>query len=501
MPNYSAPGIYIQEVPSAIQPIAGVSTSVAGFIGIIPEQDKKSITLVFTADRNNKEFNINREIDKDIYEVEIKEVKIDGKVVKEVKIDGTGVIADKSKNISQAIKGGDKIGEGASGETTTTLSASNEAKGYKQKTINKQINLELDDAPQNSSKIEVTISYKIQIEKEKLSICTSLREFEKNFLGLEPGDEKKEEVLKGLPEESKYFYHAVYGFFNNGGSQCYVIYYPKDINIAQALEQFSTVENISIIAAPGITEEKVQTAILDHCKNEKRFAILDCKKDDTTQNISAKDNDFGAIYYPWIKVGDLIDIQNKEPIAIPPSGHIAGVYARVDSERGVYKAPANEVILGALDVTIPLTSAAQEKLNPKGINAIRVFNNTVKIWGARTMGGDSKKNAEFKYIGTRRLYNFLRKSIEQGTQFAVFEPNTPVLWQRITQNVSDFLLGQWRDGALFGDDPKKAFFVKCDAETNPSDVRKRGQVITEIGVAIVKPAEFVIFRIQQITGG
>jgi phage tail sheath protein FI len=114
------------------------------------------------------------------------------------------------------------------------------------------------------------------------------------------------------------------------------------------------------------------------------------------------------------------------------------------------------------------------------------------------MGGDA--NAEFKYISTRRLFNFLRESIDDGTQFAVFEPNSQSLWQQIVRNVSDFLLGQWRDGALFGDTPKQAFFVKCDAETNPSDVRERGQVVTEIGVAIVKPAEFVIFRIQQITG-
>ena len=130
---------------------------------------------------------------------------------------------------------------------------------------------------------------------------------------------------------------------------------------------------------------------------------------------------------------------------------------------------------------------------------IRNFNGNLKIWGARTLGGDA--NGEFKYISTQRFFNFLRESIDEGTQFVVFEPNSPPLWQRITRSVSDFLLNQWRDGALFGDTPQQAFFVRCNAETNPPEVRELGQVVTEIGVAIVKPAEFVIFRIEQLTGG
>ena len=123
----------------------------------------------------------------------------------------------------------------------------------------------------------------------------------------------------------------------------------------------------------------------------------------------------------------------------------------------------------------------------------------IKIWGGRTLGGDN--NGNFKYISTRRFFNFLSESIDEGTQFVVFEPNTPALWQRIKRSTGDFLLNQWRAGALFGETPEKAFFVKCDAETNPPDVRELGLVVTEIGVAIVKPAEFVIFRIQQTTGG
>jgi uncharacterized protein len=182
-------------------------------------------------------------------------------------------------------------------------------------------------------------------------------------------------------------------------------------------------------------------------------------------------------------------------INIPPSGHLAGIYARTDSTRGVFKAPANEQVNGALDLRWRLGKADQDILNPPGVNLIRSLNGGILVWGARTVGGDD--NGDFKYISTRRYFNYLRKSIEQGTQFVVFEPNSPALWQRILRSVGDFLLNEWRNGALFGDKPEQAFFVKCDNNTNTSVTIALGQVITEIGVAIVQPAEFVIFRIQQ----
>ncbi|NEP54897.1 MAG: phage tail sheath family protein, partial [Moorea sp. SIO3C2] len=206
--------------------------------------------------------------------------------------------------------------------------------------------------------------------------------------------------------------------------------------------------------------------------------------------------------FPWITVFDpaqqILNPSSNGSIFLPPSGHMAGVYARVDGERGVFKAPANEVIRGALDLEYNLTRAEQDGLNPLGINIIRSFKGNIKVWGARTLGGDD--NGEYKYISTRRYFNFLRESIDEGTQFAVFEPNNLALWQRINRTVGDFLLNQWRDGALFGATPEQAFFVKCDAETNPKEVREAGQVVALIGVAIVKPAEFVIFRIQQMAG-
>jgi phage tail sheath protein FI len=185
-------------------------------------------------------------------------------------------------------------------------------------------------------------------------------------------------------------------------------------------------------------------------------------------------------------------------VLIPPSGHMAGLYSRVDQERGVHKAPANEIVRGALGLAYSVSKNEQDGLNPDGVNVIRNFDGNIKVWGARTLGG--KTNGEFIYINVRRLMNFLRESIDEGTQFVVFEPNNPALWQKITRAVTGFLTNVWRDGALFGNTPEEAFYVKCDASTNPPEVRDLGQVVTEIGVAIVKPAEFVIFRISQIAG-
>ena len=164
----------------------------------------------------------------------------------------------------------------------------------------------------------------------------------------------------------------------------------------------------------------------------------------------------------------------------------------------MHKAPANEVVRGALNLAYLTTRGEQEGLNPAGVNVIRGFNGNIKVWGARTLGGDA--NGEFRYINVRRLLLFLRESIDEGTQFAVFEPNAPPLWQKIRRSVTGFLTNVWRDGALFGNTPEEAFFVRCDETTNPIEVREIGQVITEIGVAVVKPAEFVIFRISQSAG-
>lgn len=320
--------------------------------------------------------------------------------------------------------------------------------------------------------------------------------------------------------------NAVYGFFNNGGTRCWVIRVtdltlatsedgPDVDQIRDALAAFEAIDGIAIVAVPLPTDVgagddnqarrvAIRVMALSHCElMQDRFAILDGEEtvdgDLTPQNIYPDAagaamgtlSDYGAVYFPWIDVSGTQEY-------MPPSGHTAGIYARVDGQRGVHKAPANEAVRGALGVRYRVSKIHQDGLNPDGINAIRPFNGNIVVWGARTIGGDD--NGEFKYVSVRRLFNFMKESIDDGTRWVVFEPNDAGLWAKISRNVTAFLTTVWRSGALFGTTPQEAFYVKCDADTNPPEIRDLGQVVTEIGVAVVKPAEFVIFRISQWAG-
>jgi hypothetical protein len=246
----------------------------------------------------------------------------------------------------------------------------------------------------------------------------------------------------------------------------------------------------------------VQTMAIAHCERmHDRVVILDAPPNMSPQAIkkwrmdtAGYDSSYAALYYPWIQVNDPV---TNRPINIPPSGHVAGVWARNDNTRGVHKAPANEVVSGALGLATNTTKGEQDTLNPIGVNCIRAFpGRGIRIWGARTLSS----NPSWRYINVRRLFNFVEKSIEGGTQWVVFEPNDAGLWSRVNRDVSAFLRTVWRDGALFGATPAEAFYVKCDAELNPPESRDLGRLIIEIGLCPVKPAEFVIFRISQWAG-
>jgi phage tail sheath protein FI len=233
-----------------------------------------------------------------------------------------------------------------------------------------------------------------------------------------------------------------------------------------------------------------------------RVAILDAPPGLNAQQVGewrtdkvGYDSKYATLYWPWIKVFDPVAGQAR---FVPPSGHVAGVWARSDEERGVHKAPANEILRGVLSLELNITKGEHDQLNPDGINCIRAFpGRGIRIWGARTLSSDPA----WRYLNVRRLFNYLEESILEGTQWVVFEPNDLDLWMRVKRTINAFLTRTWREGALFGASPEEAFFVKCDAETNPPDVIDAGQLIVEIGVAPVKPAEFVIFRIAQYSGG
>lgn len=419
MPQYLSPGVYVEEVPSAIKAIAGVSTSVAAFIGVVPD----TINLIAKGDPDE-----------------------------------------------------------TTGQPTTKY-----------------------------------VNFTLPAASKEPKLITNWTQFTKEF-GDFVGDSSAPAVTGddvAINEGHRTLAHAVYGFFNNGGSRCYVVRITDvTTDFDAALSALAATDEIALIAAPGITSDTLRDKLVAHCSvTGDRFAILDGPETendltrlthtaaDTPSGWMPKRTDLAAWYFPWVEVFDpatqLQDPTGDGSINVPPSGHITGIYARVDANRGVFKAPANEPILGALNVSQPISKADQDGLNPKGVNCIRALNDNIYVWGARTVGGDA--NADLKYISVRRTLLYLRESIDEGTQWAVFEPNSSALWQKITRNITAFLTDVWRSGALFGDTAQEAFYVKCDAETNPPELRELGQVVTEVGVAIVRPAEFVIFRISQFT--
>ncbi|MFF5403505.1 phage tail sheath family protein [Streptomyces misionensis] len=253
------------------------------------------------------------------------------------------------------------------------------------------------------------------------------------------------------------------------------------------------------IDAEGV--RTVQLAVISHCEQMgDRVAVLDAPPGLTAQQVRTWRNDeagydsrYATLYYPWVRVFDPASGRNT---TVPPSGHIAGVWARSDAERGVHKAPANEVIRGAVDLELRLSKGEQDLLNPIGVNCVRAFpGRGIRIWGARTLSSDPA----WRYLNVRRLFNYLEESILLGTQWVVFEPNDDRLWSSIRRNVTAFLTEEWRRGALFGRTAEEAFYVKCDRDNNPQESIDQGRVVCEIGVAPVKPAEFVVFRLAQFS--
>lgn len=305
---------------------------------------------------------------------------------------------------------------------------------------------------------------------------------------------------------------AVLGFFQNGGTECYVVDVGTEVasDIQKGIELLEAIEDIDIIAAPGITDTGTYTALRNQAeKTRNRFAILDPppKVDDIAKLIKngtlrPADSDWAAFYYPRVQVSpylkkdkdDLVTDPTKKFFA-PPSGHIAGIYARVDAQRGVHKAPANEKVLGALGVEDLITDAQQNGLNNDGVNIIRVFSEGPVVWGARTVQVNDAADKTYRYISTRRLTTFIEQSLRIGLRFAVFEPNNLALRQIITRSVRGFLDGVWRDGALFGATPDEAYYVRFPETFNTDNDRALGKLTLEVGIRVSFPAEFIIIRI------
>lgn len=554
---YQSPGVFVEEVPSAIQPIAGVSTSTPAFIGVMPESvpipNYPAIRILgeeITIAAGTKQGDLAH------YPV----IRIPGAFTvkrKGVPVDGTTLEYDSTQKkarviVTDAPTANDKVTvdyfyiQPVTDEQVGFTGAAGSNKSFRLKNYpvmadsslftvkikgesmlpSKQvISAKLTNDPDakttqvtitNSDSLPfnqaVTVTYypdwpqtKVKAVIGKVKLYTAFDDFRVDY-----GDFSADRGQNTLA-------HAIYGFFHNGGSRCYVLCVAsKDAISAATLAALEPYEEIAMIAAPGITDPAAIDALDTYCRQTMRncVAIVDGPPDVDPNSLNQVvagaapagitytlpgHSDYLALYYPWLQVFDPAtkawNPAGDGSRLVPPSGHMAGVYARVDNSRGVHKAPANEVVLGALALPYQISKAQQDGLNPQGVNCIRTLNGNIRVWGARTLGGDA--NGEWKYISVRRLCIYLEQSIKAGTQWTVFEPNTPLLWAKITRNVTAFLTNVWQAGALFGASAQEAFYVRCDAALNPSSTRDLGQVVTEIGVAVVEPAEFVIFRISQ----
>jgi len=356
----------------------------------------------------------------------------------------------------------------------------------------------------------------------KPTLITSFPEFCRKFGG----------YLDKSYADYRYLPHAVEGFFQNGGQEVYVTSVAVEdsgcdagLNLVRGQDDskvisdetiigknseepsertglctLKNIDQISIIAIPNGTSQKIQNAMITHCELMKnRFAVLDPIENSDLEEIqeqrSLYDSKYAALYYPWVNIRDPY---SEQVLPVPPSGHICGIYARVDAERGVHKAPAGEVVRGVLGLERKITKGQQDTLIPLGINCLRVFRDReLLVCSARTISSD----ALWKYVNVRRLVLFLEESIEEGTQWVVFEPNDEKLWTTVKQAATQFLTRMWRVGALMGSTPEEGFFVKCDRSTMTQDDIDNGRLILRVGVAMVKPAEFIVFRIVQWASG
>jgi phage tail sheath protein FI len=277
---------------------------------------------------------------------------------------------------------------------------------------------------------------------------------------------------------------AVRAFFNEGGKRLYV---------ASTLDAIEPLADVSIVAAPGNTNTEMAHALIAHAERPgaHRIAVLDAPAGSTMANVQAYrrafDSSHAALYHPWI----VSRVEGRE-VVLPASPFVCGIYARHDFEQGVHNAPANEVVRGAVRFERPINKAEQDVLNPEGINCLRFFEGRgLRVWGARTLSSDP----EWKYVNQRRYFNYLQASLDRGTQWVVFEANGEPLWDRLRESITHFLYNEWRNGALLGAKPEEAFFVKCDRSTMTQNDIDHGRLVCQVGVAFLKPAEFVIFRV------
>jgi phage tail sheath protein FI len=509
MPTYLTPGVYVEEIPSANKPIEGVGTAVAAFVGLAPGGPVNTPMRISNWTQFAKIFSNPSEPE-------------DGPFMAGAYLAHSVYgFFQNGGSLCWIVRVGNDTGDNL---PRAALPAGNDSgaealRVIAREGVSDQITVELNQEPHDEGQEGAEVTYRLVIHagpdheeytglslrRGRTGLVTSVNRASKLV--------RIEETGASLPETRLAEGSFTLSVPAEAASAVDPGQFEGDVAKRKGMGGLAPVDEVTMLVMPdlmtlavdgdGAQVRDLQGKMIAACEIAgDRMAILDAPPGLLPQdvlewrmNTAGYDSKMAALYYPWIEVMNPL---TRRPMLLPPSGHVAGVWCRVDGTRGVHKAPANEVVLGANGLGFQVTHAEQGELNRVGINCIRAFpGRGIRVWGARTLSSDP----EWRYINVRRLFNYVAESIMVGTQWSVFEPNDPRLWTQLRIAVSNFLTLCWRNGALFGATAGDAFFVKCDAETNPPEVIDAGMVVCEIGIAPVKPAEFVVFRLSQFTGG
>jgi Bacteriophage tail sheath protein len=507
MPNYLTPGVYVEEIPSANKPIEGVGTAVAAFVGLAPGGPVNVPMRISNWTQFAKLYSDPTNPDNGPF--------MEGAYLAH----SVYGFFQNGGSLAWIVRVGK---EGGANKPRAALPAANDKSVEALRVVALEaakdpIKVEVAEEPavgegkDGEATYKVTVTSGSDVEEYEGVTLKKGRTFVATKVNAASKLIKIEETGASLPETKLATGTYTLSTPPTSTDEIKPQYFEGDVAKRQGMGGLAALDEVTMLCMPdlqtlngdGAQLRDLQGKMIAHCENAgDRMAIIDAPPGLLPQevlewrmNAAGYDSKMAALYYPWIEVMDPL---TSRPMLVPPSGHVAGVWCRVDGSRGVHKAPANEVILGANGLGFQVTHAEQGGLNQNGVNCIRSFpGRGIRIWGARTLSSDP----EWRYINVRRLFNFVSESIMTGTQWSVFEPNDQMLWTQLRIAVSNFLTRVWRDGALFGSTPNEAFFVKCDAETNPPELVEAGQVTCEVGIAPVKPAEFVVFRLSQFTGG
>jgi uncharacterized protein len=514
VPTYLTPGVYVEEVPSTSKPIEGVGTSVAAFVGLAPGGPVNTPVRISNWTQFAKIFGDPNEPENGPF--------MDGAYLAH----SVYGFFQNGGNLCWIVRvGAPESGAGSRAMAALPAASDKEVEAYRAKAlqgVDGSVKVEIAEEPNASDGDAKDQTYKVTVDagaagKEEFDGLT-IKKGRQNIATKVNAQSKLisiEDLSASLPEAQRAPATGSYSLSTPAVApeKVEASDFEGDVAKRKGMGGLAAVDEVTMVCMPDIMTladsgddvqmRDLQGKMIAHAEMAgDRMAILDAPPDMLPQDIlewrmntAGYDSKFATLYYPWLEVMNPL---TNQPLLVPPSGHVAGVWCRTDTTRGVHKAPANEVTLGVNGLGFQVTHAEQGGLNKVGINCIRSFpGRGIRIWGARTLSSDP----EWRYINVRRLFNYIAESIMEGTQWSVFEPNDERLWMQLRIAASNFLMRTWREGALFGSTPEQAFFVKCDAETNPPDVIEAGQVICEIGIAPVKPAEFVVFRLSQYSAG